>query len=160
MPPDPKESYNIANHRRAVNMTDTHSPATRSYNMSRIRAKDTTPELVVRKFLFSRGYRYRLHVKSIPGNPDIVLTKYNAVIFVNGCFWHGHKGCGDFVTPKSRQKYWVSKLQKNADRDRIHRKRLRALGWQVITVWECQLKKRRASKTLLKLAGRLQRAAP
>jgi DNA mismatch endonuclease (patch repair protein) len=124
--------------------------------MSRIKAKDTNPEIIVRKFLFSRGYRYRLHVRHLPGKPDIVLPKYKTVIFVNGCFWHGHKGCRDFVMPKSRQKYWTPKIQKNVERDKLHGKQLRSLGWHVVTVWECQLGKKKASKTLQILISKIQ----
>ena len=124
----------ILDSRIKVNMTDTHSPAIRSYNMRRIKATDTKPEKIVRKFLFSRGYRYRLHVKHLPGKPDIVLPKYKTVVFVNGCFWHGHKGCRDFVMPKSRLNYWKPKIQKNAERDKLHRKKLKWLGWHVLSI--------------------------
>ncbi len=93
-------------------MTDTHSPEIRSYNMSRIRSKDTKPELIVRKYLHKNGFRFRLHVKTLPGKPDIVLPKYKTVIFVHGCFWHGHKGCKYFVIPKRNIEYWKNKIQK------------------------------------------------
>ena len=92
-------------------MTDVHDSPTRSFNMSRIKGKNTKPEMLVRKFLFSKGFRYRLHVKNLPGNPDIVLPKYKTVIFVNGCFWHGHKGCRYFVLPKTRTEWWLQKIK-------------------------------------------------
>lgn len=136
-------------------MTDTHSPETRSYNMSRISAKDTKPEIIVRKFLYSLGYRFRLHVRHLPGKPDIVLKKYKTVIFVNGCFWHGHKGCKHFVMPKSRQTYWEPKIQNNIKRDKIYRRELRRLEWKVLTIWECQLKKGENSNSLRILASKL-----
>ena len=99
-------------------MTDVHEPEVRSYNMSRIRSKDTKPELIVRKFLFSKGYRYRLNVKSLPGKPDIVLPKYKTVIFVHGCFWHGHEGCKYFVVPKTRTKWWLEKINRNKQKEK------------------------------------------
>ena len=108
--------------------------------MSHIRSKDTKPEDAVRKFLFAKGYRYRKNVKSLPGCPDIVLPKYKTVIFVNGCFWHMHS-CPRFVLPSSNQNYWLPKLKANADRDKRNNSRLHELGWRVITVWECELKK-------------------
>lgn len=140
-------------------MTDTHSPEIRSYNMSRIKATDTKPEIIVRKYLFGHGYRYRLHVKNLPGKPDIVLPKYKTVIFVNGCFWHGHKGCKDFVMPKSGQKYWEPKIQNNAERDKLHKRKLKRQGWHVVTVWECQLQQVQAIKTLQKLSSKIQNRA-
>ena len=128
-------------------MTDTHSPETRSYNMRQIKGRNTKPEIIVRKYLFSLGYRYRLHVKCLPGKPDIVLPKYKTVIFVNGCFWHGHNKCKDFVMPKSRLQYWAPKIQKNIDRDKISGQMLKALGWRIITLWECQLQKKKIAAT-------------
>lgn len=124
--------------------------------MSRISAKDTKPEIIVRKFLHSLGYRYRLHVGHLPGKPDIVLPKYKTIIFVNGCFWHGHQGCKHFVMPKSRRNYWVPKIQNNIKRDKLYKKELRRQGWKVHTVWECQLRKGKATKSLQKLASRVQ----
>jgi DNA mismatch endonuclease (patch repair protein) len=137
-------------------MTDTHTPEIRRYNMSRIRGKDTAPEIIVRKFLWDLGYRYRLHVSALPGKPDVVLTKYRTVIFVNGCFWHGHKRCRDFVMPKSRRDYWIPKIQNNIKKDKLYKKELRKLSWNVCTVWECQLKKNVANKTLSRLATQLR----
>ena len=120
-------------------MTDNHSPDVRSYNMSRIRSKDTKPEELVRKYLFSQGFRYRKNVKNLPGCPDIVLPKYKTVVFVHGCFWHKHD-CGRFRWPKSNQEYWDRKIRRNVERDEEETKRLKELGWKVIVVWECELK--------------------
>ena len=122
-------------------MTDVHEPEIRSYNMSRIKSKDTKPEMIVRRFLFKNGFRYRLHVKDLPGKPDIVLPKYKTVIFVNGCFWHGHKGCRYFVIPKTRTDWWLEKITRTIDRDRGNLYQLKALGWNVITIWQCQFTK-------------------
>jgi DNA mismatch endonuclease (patch repair protein) len=121
-------------------MADVHDRATRSYNMSRIRGKNTKPELLVRKFLFSQGYRYRLHVRDLPGKPDIVLPKYRTVIFIHGCFWHGHNGCKYFVIPKTRTSWWIDKINYNATKDIDNQQKLRESGWNVITIWECELK--------------------
>jgi DNA mismatch endonuclease (patch repair protein) len=121
-------------------MTDVHDKATRSYNMSRVRGKDTKPEMLVRKFLFSEGFRYRLHDKKLPGKPDIVLSKYKTVIFINGCFWHGHEDCRYYVVPKTRTDWWVEKINRNIDNDRRNYKYLGLLAWKVIVVWTCQLK--------------------
>lgn len=129
-------------------MADVHSPETRSYNMSRIRGKDTKPEELVRKHLFSKGFRYRKNVTSLPGKPDIVLPKYKTCIFVNGCFWHGHKGCKYFVWPKSNEAFWKNKIHQNIERDIRNNERLYALGWNVITIWECELKRKSIDKTL------------
>lgn len=122
-------------------MADVHSPETRSYNMSRIRSKDTKPELLVRKFLFSKGFRYRLHDKALPGKPDIVLPKYKTVIFVHGCFWHGHIGCKYFVVPKTRTDWWLKKIEGNKKLDFKNFQTLNELGWKVLTIFECELKK-------------------
>lgn len=116
--------------------------------MSRIRAKDTKPELLVRKYLFSKGFRYRVNVKTLPGKPDIVLPKYKTVIFIHGCFWHGHEGCRYFVIPKTRTEWWTEKIQKNKERDQKERGALRQLGWNIITVWGCQLKPKVYTETL------------
>ncbi len=121
-------------------MTDVHDKATRSYNMSRIKGKDTRPELVVRKFLFANGFRYRLNVKDLPGKPDIVLPRYKTVIFINGCFWHGHKGCKYFVLPKTRTEWWLQKIKDTQKRDKQAEIALNVKGWRVITLWECELK--------------------
>lgn len=109
--------------------------------MSRIRGMATKPELLVRHWLWSHGYRYRLNVKSVPGKPDIVLRKYRTAIFVNGCFWHGHEGCSLYSVPKSNTDFWIAKVQRNRERDLQEYKALHDAGWQVIVIWECQLKK-------------------
>jgi len=111
----------------------------RSWNMSRIRLKDTKPELVVRSTLHKMGYRFRLHVKKLPGNPDIVLPKYRTTIFVHGCFWHRHPGCEYAYLPKSRQKFWKDKFKKNIARHVEVAKDLKNLGWKVIVIWECEI---------------------
>lgn len=120
-------------------MGDNHTPEVRSYNMSRIRSKDTKPEILVRKFLFANGFRYRKNAKELPGCPDIVLSKYRTVIFVQGCFWHMHN-CGRFHWPTTNQEYWERKIYRNVERDKINKEQLQALGWKVLTVWECELK--------------------
>lgn len=132
-------------------MADVHDKATRSYNMSRIKGKDTKPEMVVRKFLFSKGFRYRLHDKRLPGKPDIVLPKYKTVIFINGCFWHGHEGCKYFVVPKTRTDWWVGKINGNKTNDLLNINSLLELGWKAMILWECQLKPVNREETLLKL---------
>jgi len=119
--------------------------------MSRIKSKHTTPEIIVRKFLFSNGIRYRLHDKLLPGKPDIILPKYGTIIFVNGCFWHGHKNCKFFNIPKTRIEYWEKKINNNIKRDKINTKLLLKLGWHVINVYECELKGLRKEKTLNKI---------
>ena len=108
--------------------------------MSAIKGKDTKPELLVRKFLFSRGFRYRLNHSRLPGHPDIVLRKYRTVIFVNGCFWHGHQRCKYFVLPKTNVEFWSEKIERNRCRDVEEQRQLASMGWHCITVWECQLK--------------------
>lgn len=127
---------------------DVHDKETRSYNMSCIKGKNTKPEEIVRKYLFSQGFRYRKNDKRLPGTPDIVLPKYKAVIFVNGCFWHGHEDCRYFVVPKTNTEFWVNKIQTNKQRDSRKINDLRALGWKVVVVWECQLKKNVINDTL------------
>lgn len=122
-------------------MADNHTKEIRSMNMSHIRSTNSKPEEIVRKYLFSKGFRYRKNVKKLPGCPDIVLTKYQTVIFVNGCFWHKHD-CPRFVWPSSNQAYWRPKILRNVERDQLSRQELEALGWKVIAVWECELKKK------------------
>ncbi|MGD9560948.1 MAG: very short patch repair endonuclease [Pyrinomonadaceae bacterium] len=121
-------------------MADSITSEQRSWNMSQIRSRDTTPEMVVRSILHRSGFRFRLHRKELPGKPDIVLRKHRAVIFVHGCFWHRHSGCKRCSTPKTNPAYWIPKLQRNADRDREHIANLKKLGWRVRVVWECELK--------------------
>lgn len=120
----------------------------RHLNMSHIRAVENKPETLVRKYLFSQGFRYRKNVSKLPGKPDIVLPKYHTVIFINGCFWQQHPGCRYAVMPKTRQDYWAPKLQKNVERDRINHEKLESMGWRVIVIWECELKtkEKRVSK--------------
>jgi len=136
-------------------MADVHEPKIRSYNMSQIKAKNTKPELVVRKFLFANGFRYRLNQKDLPGKPDIVLKKYKTAIFVNGCFWHGHKGCKYFVLPKTRTEWWLQKIKGTQKRDRKAEIELNILGWRVISIWECELKTKKREQTLNKLISKL-----
>jgi len=121
-------------------MADVHSPETRSYNMSMIHGKDTKPEEKVRKYLFAQGFRYRKNDKRLPGKPDIVLPKYHTVIFVNGCFWHCHEGCRYYVFPKSNTKFWEKKLGGNVRRDKANYGKLKAMGWRVLVVWECEIR--------------------
>ncbi len=121
-------------------MADNHSKEIRSLNMSRIRSTNSKPEEIVRKYLFSQGFRYRKNVRKLPGCPDIVLPKYHTVVFVNGCFWHKHD-CPRFVWPLTNQGYWKSKILRNIERDKSNIEKLKLLGWRVITVWECELKK-------------------
>ncbi len=108
--------------------------------MGLVRSKDTRPEMKVRSLLHSLGFRFRLHRKDLPGNPDIVLPKYDTVIFVHGCFWHRHKGCKEASMPATRQGYWIPKFKKTVERDKTNRKELQHLGWKVIILWECELK--------------------
>lgn len=122
-------------------MVDNHSKEVRRKNMSHIRSTNSEPEEIVRKYLFSKGFRYRKNVRTLPGCPDIVLAKYRTIIFVNGCFWHKHD-CPRFVWPSSNQEYWEPKILRNVERDRINTQRLNELGWKVLIVWECELKKK------------------
>ena len=121
-------------------MADILSKTQRSYNMSRIRGKNTKPEILVRKGLHACGFRFRLHNKKLPGSPDIVLPKYGVAIMVNGCFWHGHKGCRYATKPKSNVEFWETKIARNRHRDEVTEAHLQALGWHVITIWECEIK--------------------
>ena len=122
-------------------MSDKLTPEKRSWNMSRIKGKDTKIEVEVRKYLFSKGYRFRKNDKRYPGKPDIVLPKYHVAIFVHGCFWHRHEGCKDATTPKTRTDFWLEKFDKNVKNDQIKQEKLRELGWKVIVIWECELKR-------------------
>ncbi len=136
-------------------MADVHSKETRSFNMSRIRSKDTKPELLVRKFLFAHGFRYKLHDKKLPGKPDIVLPKYKTIIFVHGCFWHGHKNCKYFVVPKTKTDWWLNKINSNIANDVKAIKALKKEGWKIITIWECDLKPAKVEKTLKTLLHKI-----
>ena len=122
-------------------MSDKLTLEKRSWNMSRIKGKDTKIEVEVRKYLFSKGYRFRKNDKRYPGKPDIVLPKYHVAIFVHGCFWHRHEGCKDATTPKTRTEFWLEKFDKNVKNDQIKQEKLRELGWKVIVIWECELKR-------------------
>lgn len=135
-------------------MADNHSKEVRSRNMSHIRSANTKPEEMVRKFLFSKGFRYRKNVRKLPGCPDIVLPKYKTVIFVNGCFWHKHN-CSRFVWPSSNEDYWIPKITRNVERDIKNHKQLQEQGWNVIVVWECELKKAVFDGTMDKLIAEL-----
>ena len=121
-------------------MPDTLSQSQRSYCMSSIRGKNTKPEILVRKGLHARGFRFRLHNNKLPGSPDIVLPKYGVAIMVNGCFWHGHKGCRYATKPEANVEFWETKIARNRHRDEVTNAHLEALGWHVITVWECELR--------------------
>jgi len=132
-------------------MADNHTKEVRSYNMSRIKATNTKPEEIVRKYLFSRGLRYRKNDKRFKGKPDIVMPKYKTIVFVHGCFWHLHENCPDSVMPKSNLDYWKPKLIKNSERDKANISTLRENGWKVIVVWECELKKDLREERLVKL---------
>lgn len=116
--------------------------------MSAIKGRNTKPELLVRKFLFSRGFRYRLNYSRLPGHPNLVLRKYRTVIFVNGCFWHGHEGCKYYVLPKTNVEFWRNKIDRNKFRDKEEQRKLASMGWHCITVWECQLKPKVREQTL------------
>lgn len=131
-------------------MADNLSKETRKKNMSHILSKGSKPEEIVRKALFSKGFRYRKNVKALPGCPDIVLPKYKTVVFVNGCFWHMHD-CPRFVWPTSNENYWYPKILKNVDRDKKNKELLQMMGWTVLTVWECELKNNNRTDTLVRL---------
>ena len=122
-------------------MADIKSPEARSQNMSKIRSKDTKPEVWLRKKLFSRGFRYRKNVNNVPGHPDVWLAKYHTAVFVHGCFWHRHEGCKYAYMPKSRVEFWSEKFQKNMERDRIVQAELAELGLKTLIVWECTVKR-------------------
>jgi DNA mismatch endonuclease (patch repair protein) len=137
-------------------MADVHTPAVRSYNMSMIKGKNTKPEIVVRKFLHSKGFRFRLHMKDLPGKPDIVLPKYKTVIFIHGCFWHGHKNCKYFVVPKTRTRWWTKKIEGNKEHDERNKIKLKKADWKIITLWECRLRSKKILKTLSKLESMIK----
>ncbi len=120
----------------------------RSRCMASVHSKNTKPEMLVRRYLFARGFRYRVNHPHLPGHPDIVMRKYRTVIFVNGCFWHGHKGCGIFLMPKTRTDFWNAKIERNKARDKEEQRQLALMGWHCVTVWECQLKPKVREATL------------
>ena len=123
--------------------------------MSHIRGKDTKPEILVRRFLFANGFRFRLHRKDLPGKPDIVLPKYKTAIFINGCFWHGHDGCKYATIPETNRDFWFAKISGNVERDKITYQRLKESGWKVIEIWQCQLKPKTKDITLQNLLTQL-----
>ena len=129
-------------------MADVHTIEQHHKNMASVRAKNTKPEIVVHKFLWRHGYRYRLNHSKLPGKPDIVLRKYRTCIFVNGCFWHKHEGCKFFVEPKTRTEFWMNKINRNQERDKDVKQQLSKMGWHSITIWECELKPSKKDKTL------------
>lgn len=137
-------------------MADNHTKEERSRNMSHIRSKNTKPEEKVRKYLFSKGFRYRKNVCTLPGCPDIVLPKYRTVVFVNGCFWHKHD-CPRFVWPSSNKEYWIPKIQRNVERDKENTRRLISQGWNVLVVWECELKKNVFEQTICRLESDIRK---
>ena len=136
-------------------MADNHTKEQRSYNMSKIRSTNSAPEEKVRKYLFSKGFRYRKNVKSLPGCPDIVLSKYKTVIFVNGCFWHMHD-CPRFVWQSTNIEYWEPKIRRNVERDKNNIELLQKEGWRVLVIWECELKKKAIEERLSRLCLELQ----
>jgi len=138
-------------------MSDVHTKAQRSFNMSRIRSAHTKPEMLVRKFLHAQGYRYRLHDKKLPGKPDMVLPRYKTVILIHGCFWHGHNNCRYYVVPKTRTQWWLNKITANQANDAKAVKALKKDGWKIITVWECNLKPAKVEKTLAALVKKIER---
>ena len=131
-----------------VKHMDVHTPEQRRRNMSAIKAKDTTPELLVRHALHAMGYRYRLHRKDLPGKPDIVLPKHKIVIFVNGCFWHRHLGCKYASTPASNADFWMAKFEANIARDKKNYTQLEKLGWKVVVIWECEIRQGQISELI------------
>lgn len=137
-------------------MADVLTPDQRHLNMTRIRSKDTGIERLVRRILHADGFRFRLNVKDLPSKPDIVLPKYRTVVFINGCFWHGHQGCRYFVIPKTNTEFWVNKIDGNIRRDDENYHRLEMEGWNVIIVWECALKKNKFVETVSQLESAIR----
>lgn len=145
------KSFQLPSRLYLCNMADVHPPAIRSKNMAAIKGKNTKPEMLVRRFLHAHGFRYKLHDKTLPGKPDIVLPKYKTVIFIHGCFWHGHTGCKYYVVPKTRTEWWLNKINGNIANDTKAICALRQLGWKIITLWECELKPAIITDTLERL---------
>lgn len=139
-------------------MVDKLSPEQRKKCMQANKSENTKPELIVRKYLFARGFHYRLHCKNLPGKPDLVLRKYSTVIFINGCFWHGHDGCQYYRLPVTNSEFWLKKIENNRARDLRDRERLIKLGWGVMVVWECQLRPKQRENTLQEIVYRLSTA--
>ena len=138
-------------------MADTRTPQQRHANMAAIHGKDTKPEMVVRRYLWGHGFRYRLNHPRLPGKPDIVMRKYRTCIFINGCFWHGHEGCKYYTIPKTNTEFWVRKVQRNKERDNKVQHQLALMGWHIITIWECELKASKKEKTLESLVFTLNK---
>jgi DNA mismatch endonuclease, patch repair protein len=138
-------------------MPDKFSKEIRSKIMSRIRKTDSKPEVIVRKFLFSNGFRYRLNVRKLPGCPDIVLPKYKTILFINGCFWHAHNNCKYNKMPKSNYNYWIPKINGNVKRDIVNRKRLQKMGWKILILWECEIIGNNGEKLLRNLIKTLKK---
>ena len=138
-------------------MSDNLAPFQRHYCMSRIHSSGTKPEVRLRHMLWGQGFRYRVNVSRLPGSPDIVLSRFRTVVFVHGCFWHGHEGCKYYTVPKTNTEFWVAKVARNRERDQEVWRKLEALGWRVIIVWECQLKKANVEETVKKVAGEIRR---
>jgi DNA mismatch endonuclease, patch repair protein len=136
-------------------VADVHTKKQRSYNMAQVKSANTKPELLVRKFLHAQGFRYTLHNKKLPGKPDIVLPKYKTIIFVHGCFWHGHNNCKYFTIPKTRTKWWADKINTNKANDEKTVRTLKKAGWRVIIVWACKLKPKNNEQTLQKILVKL-----
>lgn len=136
-------------------MSDNLTPSQRHHNMSQIHSASTKPELSLRHTLWGRGFRYRVNDHRLPGSPDIVLPKYRSVIFVHGCFWHGHKGCRSYTIPKTNTDFWVAKVARNQERDQEVWRQLEAKGWSVIIVWECELKKKRLDETVARVENEI-----
>ena len=137
-------------------MTDVLTKEQRKRCMSHVRGKDTKPEVMVRQFLFAQGFRYRLYRKDLPGKPDIVLPKYRTVIFINGCFWHGHSGCKYATIPEANHDFWLAKISGNVERDKSNYAKLFELGWKVIEIWQCELKPKFREQTLNNLLTELR----
>lgn len=137
-------------------MAEKKAPLTRSQMMARIRSADTKPELVLRKALHANGYRFRLHLRSLPGCPDMVMRKYRCAIFVHGCFWHGHEGCENFRIPKTRPEFWAAKIEANRDRDKGAVDALLSSGWRVLVVWECATRSLQVDKLINTITAWLQ----
>jgi len=138
-------------------VADVHTIEQRRYNMQQIKATNTKPEMLVRKFLHTNGFRYSLHKKTLPGKPDIVLPKYKTVIFIHGCFWHGHSNCKYFTIPKTRTEWWSNKINSNKANDVKAVKALKKEGWKVIVIWECKLKSKKKEQTFSLLLKKFER---
>ncbi len=138
-------------------MHDVHTPQQRHANMAAIHSKDTKPEMVVRRYLWGHGFRYRFNHPRLPGKPDIVMRKYRTCIFVNGCFWHGHEGCRYYTIPRTNTEFWVSKVKRNKERDLKVQHKLAAMGWHSITIWECEIKSVKRENTLKSLTYTLNK---